>query len=201
MRALDVFRMPKPVRVMGRSSSITNSFINGIIPSNYPSEEDVIKALNILGMTAENVCCAYCGDKATEWDHFRPLIKKQEPTGYISEIQNLVPACGKCNQSKGNANWQEWMLGNAKLCPRARGVVDLDGRIDRLKCYEKWRPPTKLDIPEIVGEKLWGQYRKNWRALLDAMGESQKLALEIREKLSNIHNQPDRKNVQRDEKQ
>ena len=42
-------------------------------------------------------------------DHLRPLVKDKEPTGYISEIHNLVPSCGKCNQSKGNKEWKAWM--------------------------------------------------------------------------------------------
>jgi hypothetical protein len=31
------------------------------------------------------------------------LVEEKEPIGYISEIRNLVPVCGKCNQSKGNS--------------------------------------------------------------------------------------------------
>ena len=98
------FAMPKPVRITGRSSSITNSFVNGVIPVVVPSEAEVREALEILGML-ERVTCSYCGDTSTEWDHLRPLVDKQRPTGYISEIHNLVPACGKCNQSKGNKHW------------------------------------------------------------------------------------------------
>src|SRR5438552_242802 len=103
--------MPAPLGVMGRSSSITNAFISGIVPGRPPSEEEVQEALKILELSAEDLRCAYCGDRATEWDHLRPLIAGQEPTGFIGEIQNLVPACGKCNQSKGNSNWRVWMLG------------------------------------------------------------------------------------------
>jgi len=36
--------------------------------------------------------CSYCGTPATEWDHLRPLVMNKKPTGYISEIHNLVPA-------------------------------------------------------------------------------------------------------------
>jgi hypothetical protein len=35
---LKLFRMPRPVKITGRSSSITNSFINSIIPVIPPSE-------------------------------------------------------------------------------------------------------------------------------------------------------------------
>ena len=88
--------------VTGRSSSITNAFIDAIIPAVDPTEEEKLEALRILQIDPKDIRCAYCGDKATEWDHLRPIITIQEPTGYITEIANLVPSCGKCNQSKGN---------------------------------------------------------------------------------------------------
>lgn len=181
--ALEVFRMPKAVTVMGRSSSLTNSFVNGIVPARFPTEEDVEEALQILGLNASDLRCSYCGDVATEWDHFRPLVEQQEPTGYISEIENLVPACGKCNQSKGNAEWRSWMLGPAKLCPKSRQIPDLHDRVERLAQFEQWREPTRLRIAELVGEQLWHAYRANWRQLLDSLRESQRLAFEVKIKL------------------
>jgi len=102
MKYIDLFGMPTPMKITGRSSSITNAFINSIIPVIQPSESEVKKALEILGMGLDSFQTAYCGSIASEWDHLRPLVMKQKPTGYISEIHNLVPSCGKCNQSKGN---------------------------------------------------------------------------------------------------
>ena len=122
----DVFNRPNPVTIMGRSSSITNSFVNGIIPVIEPSDEEIKEALKILEQNEDDVRCVYCGDKKTEWDHLHPLIKNKEHTGYITEIANLVPACGKCNQSKGNSNWKKWMLSDAEKSSAGvaeRGVV------------------------------------------------------------------------------
>lgn len=42
MTYLARFAMPKPVRISGRSSSITNSFVNGVIPVVVPSEADLV---------------------------------------------------------------------------------------------------------------------------------------------------------------
>jgi hypothetical protein len=70
---MKLFRMPQPVRITARASSITNSFINGIIPVVVPTGDEVREALGILGML-EAVACAYCGDAYTEWDHLRPLV-------------------------------------------------------------------------------------------------------------------------------
>lgn len=166
--------------VMGRSSSITNAFINAIIPTIEPSEEEELEALRILGMDPKDIRCAYCGDRSTEWDHLRPIISAQEPTGYITEIANLVPSCGKCNQSKGKSRWRTWIQGDARLSPKTRGVPNLKKRIAKLDAYEKWRQPQKIDFAAIVGPKMWRRHRKNWRDVLSMLKKSQELASEIR---------------------
>lgn len=187
MSYLELFRMPTPVKITGRSSSITNSFVNAIIPVIQPSAAEVEKALSVLGMTKDTYCCAFCGDTATEWDHLRPLVKDKKPTGYISEIHNLVPACGKCNQSKGNKEWETWMKSSARLSPRTRGIADLQQRIERLRAYELWGSPTKLDFEEIAGGEVWAEHWRNWRALQDLMKEAQVLAQQINRTVAKAH--------------
>src|SRR5712691_11638586 len=122
---LAAFQMPAMATMVSRKSSITNAFVNTLIPQITPTPEEIEEALTILGIDIADVRCAYCGDKMTEWDHLRPLVLKQRPTGYISEIANLVPACGKCNQSKGNKAWRVWMLSKAKLSPTGRSLANV----------------------------------------------------------------------------
>jgi len=55
MEYLQLFKMPKPMKITGRSSSITNSFINSIIPVVEPTNEEVKEALHILGMHWKNL--------------------------------------------------------------------------------------------------------------------------------------------------
>lgn len=176
-----VFRMPTPVRIAGRTSTITNSFVNGIIPVFVPTEQEVFEALDVLGMSPNDVRCAYCGGGATEWDHLRPLVPAQRPTGYVSEIANLVPACGKCNQSKSGADWRTWLLGRARLSPTTREVVDIEMRIKRLEDFEKWRSPRKVDFQFAVGAQLWDQHWVNHERLLALMRECEQTAAQIRE--------------------
>ena len=167
------------MKITGRSSSITNAFINSIIPVVSPSAEAVKQALNILGMTPETFQCAYCGGVASEWDHLRPLVKDKKPTGYISEIHNLVPSCGKCNQSKGNKEWKAWMISAAALSPTTRGIQDVSERARRLEAYENWCVPTKMDFETVVGKDVWAQHWKNWERVQALMRESQELAAKI----------------------
>ena len=173
-------RLPSTTTVTGRSSSITNAFINSIVPTIKPTPAEVIEALRILGMSATTICCAYCGDKHTEWDHFRPIVTAQRPTGYITEIANLVPACGKCNQSKGSSDWESWMRSNAKLSPKSRGIADLEQRVISLRAFSGWRQPTRVDFAAVAGEELWQRHLANWAQIMELLKSSQVLAAQIR---------------------
>lgn len=175
-----IFKMPKPIGITGRTSTITNSFVNGIIPVIDPSNEELGEALKILNLSKEDLRCAYCGDKATEWDHLRPIVARKRPTGYISEIHNLVPSCGKCNQSKGGKYWKDWIMSDAKLSPKKRNTLNLDEKIKRLEAYEKWGNIKPLDFESIMEPQLWDQHWKNCQNLHDRMKEAQKLAEKIR---------------------
>jgi hypothetical protein len=165
------FSMPSVQTMVSRKSSITNAFVSAIIPTIPPSLGEIEQALTILGMEPTDVRCAYCGDKATEWDHLRPLVLNRRPTGFISEIHNLVPSCGKCNQSKGNKPWRKWMLSKAKHSPTGRGVPDIAGRIAKLEAYEAWRSPTKVNFEAIVGIREWESY---WKLCDDVISELRK---------------------------
>jgi hypothetical protein len=151
------FQLPSKMTIHGRSSSITASFFTALTPVIEPSEADVEEALEVLGMSRSHCVCAYCGAAKSEWDHFRPIVEKQLPTGFITEIANLVLSCGKCNQSKGNKHWKQWILGPAKGSPKSRGVPDLADRVSRLEAYENWRKPVQFNYASIVGEELWAK--------------------------------------------
>jgi hypothetical protein len=177
------FRMPSIQTMTSRKTSITNAFVCAIIPSIRPSLEQVAEALSILGMEPSDVRCAYCGDRASEWDHLRPLVVKRRPTGFISEIANLVPSCGKCNQSKGNKPWRDWISGSAKLSPTGRGLAEVTERVARLEAYERWRSPTKLDFKSIVGQEAWEHYWSLCERVIEEMRQCQQFADSIRKKI------------------
>jgi len=131
-----------------------------------PTDDEVAQVLAIFEMLPTDVRCVYCGNPSSEWDHLRPLVVRLRPTGYISEIANLVPACGKCNQSKGNKPWREWMLRTTgRHSPSARGITDVAERMKRLEAFEAWHEPTKLDFEAIAGSDPWSEYWAMWSAL------------------------------------
>jgi hypothetical protein len=173
------FDLPSKARIDGRTSSITAVFFQAITPVIVPSDAEIDEAITVLGMTNGNCRCAYCGDPRTEWDHFRPIVVNRKPTGYITEIANLVPACGKCNQSKGNKNWKEWALGSAARSPRRRGVSDLDQRIKNLEAYERWREPIRIDYAELIGPKRWSEYSKLLDTAVSHLAAAQEVAVTL----------------------
>lgn len=150
------------------------------MPCVPPTEQDIRDALGVLGLDYRDLQCAYCGDPYTEWDHLRPLIAGKRPTGYITEIANLVPACSKCNQSKSGSAWRKWMLGPAKRSPATRGIPDLDNRVARLEAFEAWREPRVFDFEAGAGVELWARHWENWSQLIALMHECERTAAEIR---------------------
>ncbi|WPB80534.1 HNH endonuclease [Archangium violaceum] len=152
--------MRKLLKITSRVSSVTNSFVQAIIPHIEPSDEERAEALNVLGQAAlEGMLeCVYCGAPASDWDHFRPLVKNRRPTGYIHEVRNLVPSCGTCNQSKSGHDWHVWLVGNAKGSPKSRGVKDIPQRMERLSAFEAWGDVRPLDLEALAGRELWNAY-------------------------------------------
>ena len=178
--------MPIVATIAGRKSTITNAFISSIIPCIIPTVEEIERAIQILGLDGNDLTCAYCGNKCTEWDHLRPLVTNKKPTGYISEIANLVPACSKCNQSKGSRYWMEWMLSSAAQSPKTRNVENLDERVRHLREFEAWKEPHHFDFEAVIGADLWRQHWENYERILSVMQDCDKTARVIRDAIK-IH--------------
>jgi hypothetical protein len=183
--------MPSIQTMVSRKSSITNAFVNAVIPVIMPTPEEIEQALAILMIDPENVRCAFCGDKSSEWDHLRPLVLKQRPTGFISEIANLVPACGKCNQSKGNKPWRTWMVSKARLSPTGRKLPNVAERLARLEAYESWRVPTHVDFEAILGKKDWEKYWSMWSTVNESLSQCQEVAELLRDRVAKKLHRPD----------
>ncbi|KAA2236631.1 HNH endonuclease [Salinarimonas soli] len=176
-------RFRKPLTILSRTSSVTNSFVQAILPAIEPTPDEIAEALAILGMTPKTITCAYCGTASTDWDHLCPLVKGKRPTGYITEIRNLVPSCGPCNQSKSGADWHVWMTGTAKGSPRTKGVTDLEARLGCLKRYVAWGQVRPLDLRVLGGAELWDRHWANLEALTAGMREAQLHAAQLRENI------------------
>jgi hypothetical protein len=176
------FRLPPAQTMVARKSTLTNAFVSALVPSFDASAEEVDEALRILELDPFDLKCAYCGSKWDTWDHLRPLVTKCKPTGYITEIANLVPSCSRCNSSKGASHWEKWMFGKAKGSPLARQVSDLESRRERLRAYENWRIPTKVDFECILGNDDWTRYWSMYDAVVSDLQEAQVFADALRKR-------------------
>lgn len=166
----------KPFKITSRTSSITNSFVQAIVPSIEPSELELSEALKILEIDPLKMTCAYCGRPSTDWDHLRPLVRNKRPTGFINEIRNLVPSSGPCNQSKSGADWHKWINSDAKGSPKTKAVPDLEARITRLENFEAWGALEPLPLRDLAGADAWDHHWSNHAEIEERMRESQKHA-------------------------
>src|SRR5262245_17392633 len=91
-----------------RTDMVLLHLVRAAVPVIPPSEEDVDEVLELLGMNRHEMRCSYCGNRPMYWEHFRPLVSGREVTGFITEIQNLVPSCAACDKSKAGSHWKKW---------------------------------------------------------------------------------------------
>ena len=104
MDYLALFRMPTPMKIMGRSSSIMNAFFNLIIPVMPPSAKEIQQALEILGMTPDTFQCAYCGSVASELEHSVRLSKTKSQRGTSRKSTTLCHLVANTISQKATRN-------------------------------------------------------------------------------------------------
>jgi len=169
------------LKITSRTSSIANSFVQAIIPILSYSEEEKAEALANLGMTIECLSCVYCGSPTTDWDHLRPLVRNSRPTGYISDLKNLVPSCGPCNQSKGASDWKAWMMGKARGSPTMRGVKNVADRVSCIEKFVAWGNVNPVQFEDMVPREMWRDYWDQLGAVTNAMRAAQGKAMLLRQ--------------------
>ena len=142
--------------------------------------------------------CAYCGEKNNlEQEHINPVSNKE-----LYEIGNIVPACRRCNASKGNKAMEEWysqqkfytetkcqkILNYIKLCKtnvnilRKVNVSEADKDIDKdidIDINKRKKESNATTFNEILSS-----YTSNLD-LLKALQEYIKMRQRIRKPLTN----------------
>ena len=103
--------------------------------------------------------CAYCGSKEDlEQEHIVPVSD-----GGTYAIGNIVPACRKCNASKGNKNLDDWY--------RNSGVFDSE-RLEKL--YEYRRKTNVNGLRKTNVSSLEREVEEDRELELDTEGEKEK---------------------------
>jgi hypothetical protein len=150
-------KIPGKATISNRTSTMASQFARARAPYFIPSAEQFAARYKALGMDPVRPECIYCGGPPTEWDHLRPMVKDSRWTGFFTEIANLVPACGKCNQSRGSKPVKEWMTGSAQWSPflifqtrnglnPTEALLEVKRRISIIDAVMTADPPRCLEI-------------------------------------------------------
>ena len=171
-------------KITSRVSSVTNGFVQAVLPEALPDPIERLQVLTILEINPNKMTCAYCGDTAHHQDHLNAYVSKKRPSGYLNEARNLVPACGPCNTSKGGKPWRAWLFSDALGSPKTRGVQDLEARAARLQRLVDEFELRPIDLASLVDKELWAFYWKRLETIERLMFDAQHEAIIIREQIT-----------------
>ena len=166
--------MPTKSDLNGRSSTISNAFAISITPYIRPSEQELSDYYTDLEI--EEGQCAYCLGVGNGKDHLKPLVSCGMPTGYITDIHNLVPCCQRCNSSKGSKSFREWYKSNENVTRlKKAGLTDeqIESRY-AVACSFEDKIPEPINYESIVGEELWDEYKRRRLKMLQELNDNQK---------------------------
>lgn len=170
-------------KIKGRMSSLAAVFVQAIIPRRVDKNAQA-ELYQRFGINPDE--CVYCGAEKTDEDHLRSIVKGKQSSGYFHTAENLVPACGTCNQSKSGADWRKWMEGNATRSPARRNASGLAERIARLAAFAGVAEKPIIapeEMRQIVGTELWDRYWGRLAEIGDLMAKAQSDADEISPRL------------------
>ena len=148
---------------------LRRSILENALEKDYTTE-DYEAALEFFGG------CAFCGAKqAPRKDHLVPVIQCGD---FIP--RNVVPACQKCDDSKGQKEYHEWMRNsNSRRSLKARGFTD-EQVGERIKLIEKWqsgyRPMTEA---ELFGED-YARYQEILQKMEQLCEEAKRMTSRVR---------------------
>jgi endonuclease I len=136
-----------------RAKSMVNAvFAKAIIPSVAPLKSELDALYSAFELDPNHLTCVYCGKDASEWDHLNAVIVEKELSGYFTEINNLVPSCGHCNQSKGNKSWETW------FDKKFENIDGSDTRKSKLIQFTKTNPAKKVNVTRIKEDTAYQEY-------------------------------------------
>ncbi len=112
-----------------------------------------------------NVMCIYC-DKvaATRWDHLYPVSK-----GGDSGPGNLVPACGRCDDSKQDRTIEEWSASKSKHRPSPDRVLLINQRIEEYLSEYTYSPVAFEAKLSPANQAIYRRFRQKLDELREQM--------------------------------
>jgi len=148
---------------------LNRAILENVLEDNY-SKSDRDAALKFFAG------CAFCGGaEATRNDHLVPVINRGD---FVRK--NVVPACAKCDDSKGKKDFRSWMREATSKCSlRQRGFTDTEIE-ERIQRIEQWQVGYK---PK-TDQQLFGKNLSKYRLILEKMDnlieEAQQLVNDVK---------------------
>lgn len=176
------FKLPTKSDLKSRTSTLNNAFAISITPYINPTFEETERLYECLQINEGQ--CAYCLGEANAVDHIKPLVTNGLPTGYITEIRNLVPCCAACNSAKGAKDFKVWYKEDKNI-KRLHKKGMTDAQIEeryRIICAYMEQIPEPINYQELLGDDLWREYLARKTAMIKLLKTDQ----EFCNKLSNI---------------
>lgn len=107
------------------------------------------------------VRCFYCDAlEPTRWDHLHSVSR-----GGDTMPGNLVPACGRCDDSKQHRDVEEWVASTSPHRPPAERLPDLLVRIEAYRQHFSYVP---VEFEQRLSPEQLGRYRR-FREEIDAL--------------------------------
>ncbi len=188
------FRMPGKSNLKNRSSTINNAFAIAITPYLPPSSDNLDWYYDELGINPDQ--CGYCLQESNSVDHIRPLVRKGLPTGYITNIYNLIPCCSTCNSKKGAKDFQEWYCGNdniARLHTLGLSDEQIQERFSIICRFIEKHMPEPLDYEQILGKDSWDEYKRRKDRIIEQLVDNQRFCDELKQRIEEYLAEPSRK--------
>jgi hypothetical protein len=102
--------------------------------------------------------CIYCGsEEPTRWDHLHPVSR-----GGDTVTGNLVPACGRCDDSKQDREVEEWVQGTSPHRPAHAELARIQADILRYRGQFHYEP---VEFEAKLSEEQKKTYREFQREL------------------------------------
>ena len=181
---MSTFRMPTKSDLKSRTSTISNAFVISITPWISPNDEEITGFYEKFKVSEGQ--CAYCLQHgANSVDHYRGLVINSEPSGYTTDIGNLVPCCPKCNSSKGNKTFEEW-YDDDRTKERLRQLGMTDDQISERRriIVNAMQGVDRFDFKSIIGEEKWNEFIERRQKLNDLLRENQLFCDELSKEIT-----------------
>lgn len=162
---------------------LQRAILENALENNYTSEEYESAVKFFDG-------CAFCGTRDVKrMDHLVPVKKHGD---FIRN--NVVPACQKCDDSKGQKDYHEWMRNsNSPGSLKSRGL-NQEKIEQRIKLIQKWQAGYEAKTEQ----QLFGKYYERYMDILKKMDalcdEARQLVSDLRAEKSGLSSTEPRMN-------